>query len=153
MIEYVVGDIFDVKDDERVLIVHVVNNVGLFGAGFAAEIAERYPVVRTDYMSKFVWANLGDVILRDAQPNITVASLFAQEGVRSRENAQPIRYSKLDDALYELSEIILESGTDYEVRMPRIGCGLAGGLWSTVEQIVEIRLASRGIPVTVYDKA
>ncbi|GGN44191.1 hypothetical protein GCM10012285_26520 [Streptomyces kronopolitis] len=38
------------------------------------------------------------------------------------------------------------------VHMPRIGCGLAGGVWSRVEPLISVRLARGGIPVTVYDR-
>lgn len=33
--------------------------------------------------------------------------------------------------------------------MPRIGCGLAGGTWARVEEVISKTL--EGIPVTVYD--
>jgi hypothetical protein len=37
------------------------------------------------------------------------------------------------------------------VHMPRIGCGLAGGKWEEVGQIVEQELVDRGVATTVYD--
>jgi hypothetical protein len=37
------------------------------------------------------------------------------------------------------------------VHMPRIGCGLAGGDWEVVRQVVEEELVRAGVPVTVYD--
>lgn len=37
------------------------------------------------------------------------------------------------------------------VHMPRIGCGLAGGTWSRIEPLIERRLISAGLSVTVYD--
>lgn len=35
--------------------------------------------------------------------------------------------------------------------MPRIGCGLAGGIWDEVGLLVEETLAGRGVAVFVYD--
>jgi hypothetical protein len=35
--------------------------------------------------------------------------------------------------------------------MPRIGCGLAGGKWETIEPILIKKLIEKGIKVTVYD--
>jgi len=35
--------------------------------------------------------------------------------------------------------------------MPRIGCGLAGGDWHTVEAIIGRTLCAGGVPVHVYD--
>lgn len=37
--------------------------------------------------------------------------------------------------------------------LPRIGCGLAGGTWERVEELIALNLSLRGIPVTVYDLA
>jgi O-acetyl-ADP-ribose deacetylase (regulator of RNase III) len=41
--------------------------------------------------------------------------------------------------------------TQATIHMPRIGCGLVGGTWSEIEQIVDDELADLGISVTVYD--
>jgi len=35
--------------------------------------------------------------------------------------------------------------------MPRIGAGLAGGDWDTIEAIITEELCAHDIPVTVYD--
>jgi len=35
--------------------------------------------------------------------------------------------------------------------MPRIGCGLAGGDWSRVEEIINEVLIEAGVEVYVYD--
>ena len=37
------------------------------------------------------------------------------------------------------------------VHMPRIGCGLAGGKWELIEQIIKEELITKEIAVTVYD--
>ena len=37
------------------------------------------------------------------------------------------------------------------VHMPRIGAGLAGGNWSTIEKIIKDTLVAAGIEVNVYD--
>ena len=37
------------------------------------------------------------------------------------------------------------------VHMPRIGCGLAGGKWELMEQIIKEELITKEIAVTVYD--
>jgi len=35
--------------------------------------------------------------------------------------------------------------------MPRIGCGLAGGTWDKIGQLIKSALAEKNIEVTVYD--
>lgn len=37
------------------------------------------------------------------------------------------------------------------IHMPRIGCGLAGGKWELIEQIIKEELIDKEIAVTVYD--
>lgn len=37
------------------------------------------------------------------------------------------------------------------IHMPRIGCGLAGGKWEVIEQIIKEELIDKEIAVTVYD--
>ena len=37
------------------------------------------------------------------------------------------------------------------VHMPRIGCGLAGGKWETIEPIVRGMAEKHGVDVVVYD--
>jgi O-acetyl-ADP-ribose deacetylase (regulator of RNase III) len=37
------------------------------------------------------------------------------------------------------------------IHMPRIGCGLAGGTWDEVRQLVQEELADQEIEVHVYD--
>lgn len=35
--------------------------------------------------------------------------------------------------------------------MPRIGCGLAGGTWRVVRELILDEICSRGVKVFVYD--
>lgn len=154
-LEYRVGDIF--ADAERhdigVVIAHVVNNVGAFGAGFAAAVAKRYPHVRTHYYANFSWYNLGQILLRDAisDARVVVANLFAQDGLPSKDNPQPLRYMKLRDALFELRELLADIDEPYEVWMPRIGTGYGGGDWNLISEIIDDTLVRTGLKVVVYD--
>ena len=156
LMTYRVGNIFDVPIGKSVVIAHIVNNAGAFGAGFAKALAEEFPDVRRHYLANFSFCRLGDVLLRDveiSQRDIVVANLFAQDGLRSATNPHPIKYSKLFEALSELAEIITEYPvSQYEVWMPRIGSGLAGGDWVLIENIVRDTLERAGITVVVFDE-
>ncbi len=151
-LRYTTGDIFDVPADKQVVIAHIVNNVGAFGAGFAQAVADKWPHVRTHYHANFSWYNLGDVLFRDAEQNgrVIVANLFAQDGLPGKNNPVPIKYLALTQALDEVGEILNESQDEYEVWMPRIGTGYARGKWDVIESIVKDRLVGRGIDVTVF---
>ena len=75
--------------------------------------------------------------------------MFAQDGIRGRSKGPPIRYEAVNTCLGKVAEKAKDLGAS--VHMPRIGCSLAGGKWSRIEQIIEETLIKAGISVTVYD--
>lgn len=75
--------------------------------------------------------------------------MVGQRGMRTGSKGVPVRYEAIDTALGAVADRAVELGAS--VHMPRIGCGLAGGKWSRIEPLIEKRLLSRGIAVTVYD--
>lgn len=60
-----------------------------------------------------------------------------------------IRYETVKHALELVSKKALE--TNASVHMPRIGCGLAGGSWIKIEEIIRETLLEKNIDVYVYD--
>lgn len=78
-----------------------------------------------------------------------VANMVGQRGMRTGSKGVPVRYEAIDAAL---GAVALEAGElGPSVPMPRIGCGLAGGKWARIEPLIERRLISVGLPVTVCD--
>lgn len=150
-ISYQTGDIFSVPADKMVVIAHIVNNVGVMGAGFALQVAQRWPSVLTHYRSNFLWAQLGDIQFRDVDANITICNMFAQDGLPSATNRHPLNLVALRRCLLELADTLWETN-GYEVWMPRIGTGYGGGRWSLIEPIIRDTLGVAGIPVVVFDQ-
>lgn len=151
-IVYRQGDLFADLQHIRMdtVVAHVVNDIGLFDAGFAAGVAQHYPEVKQAYLDLYQSCPLGSVQLveMDAPVNgftLTFANLFAQYGVRSKDNPRPLSYRALDDTLKALAK---ESPP--QIWMPMIGCGLAGGHWSIVSKIILHRLVSEYVRVVVY---
>jgi O-acetyl-ADP-ribose deacetylase (regulator of RNase III) len=83
--------------------------------------------------------------------DIRVANLIGQRDVRTVGGIPPVRYEAIRKGLQRVAEEALRIGAS--VHMPRIGCGLAGGKWEQVGNIVEDELVKRGVLVTVYDLA
>jgi O-acetyl-ADP-ribose deacetylase (regulator of RNase III) len=157
------------------LIVHIVNDVGAWGKGFVLALAREYPLAKTSYRYWYEHRSDGqrprlvDTRASDARTEtydpefklgsvkfvrvssdveadgIEVAHMIAQHGIGTI--SPPIRY----DALEKCLSAAAEYARDHEmlVHMPRIGCGLAGGSWDRVEQIVEKTMGD--LSVTVYD--
>jgi O-acetyl-ADP-ribose deacetylase (regulator of RNase III) len=136
------------------IIAHVCNDIGGWGAGFVVAISRRWKEPERDYRD---WHRrragndfgLGAVRLVQVQPDLWVANMIGQHGIKAGSQGPPIRYDAVQRCLTTLAEHALRLGAS--VHMPRIGCGLAGGSWDKIEPIITRTLCERDIPVTVYD--
>lgn len=136
------------------LIAHVCNDLGGWGKGFVLAVSRRWPEPEAAYRR---WHReragndfgLGAVQFVQVGRYLWVANMVGQRGIRTGSKGVPVRYEAMDTALESVAERAVELGAS--VHMPRIGCGLAGGKWSRTEPLIERRLLSRGIAVTVYD--
>ncbi|MGI5135002.1 macro domain-containing protein [Streptomyces sp. CA-106110] len=153
-ITYVRGDATAPSGGGVRLIAHVCNDIGGWGRGFVLALSHRWPEPEEAYRA---WhrdraANdfgLGAVQFVRVEPDVWVANMIGQRGIRRGGKGVPVRYEAIDTALGALADKAVELGAS--VHMPRIGCGLAGGNWARVEPLVVERLVKRGIRVTVYD--
>jgi hypothetical protein len=99
---------------------------------------------------------LGQVQFVQVNSTIWVANIIGQHGIRERgiwsykSDFRPIRYKAIGEGLGigigKVNQKALELSAT--VHMPRIGCGLAGGKWSVVEEIIKRTMT---VPVIVYD--
>lgn len=151
-VRYLTGDATDPVGDDPKILVHVCNDVGAWGKGFVLAISKRWKEPEKRFKEWFKSETdfgLGEVQFVRVRPDLEVANLIGQVGLRSRKGVPPIRYEALEAGLSRVAEPALKQGAS--VHMPRIGCGLAGGEWNQVEQIIESTLLSQGIEVVVYD--
>lgn len=155
-LRFVEGDAtVPIGDGPRIL-VHIVNTLGIWGAGFVMAVSERWPPVRVEYRSWYRGRNrgannfhLGGVLLMQVEPQLWVANCVAQQGIAIPNGRPPIRYVALGRTLDKVRTFAEKQGAS--VHMPRIGTGLAGGRWDRVEVVVRMELVDRGIDVVVYD--
>ncbi|MFJ4793448.1 macro domain-containing protein [Kitasatospora purpeofusca] len=154
-VDYVRGDATAPLGKGAKVIAHVCNDLGGWGKGFVLAVSRRWAEPEAAYRR---WHReraendfgLGAVQLVQVAEYLWVANLIGQRGIRKgRSSGPPVRYEAIDTALATLGGHALALGAS--VHMPRIGCGLAGGRWESVEPLVRARLAERGVPVTVYD--
>lgn len=130
------------------IIAHVCNDRGGWGAGFVLAISKRWTAPEREYRIWFP-KELGSVQLVKVEANLWVANMVAQHGYQQRGGRPPIRYDALENCLSVVGTNATTLGAS--VHMPRIGCGLAGGRWSTVEKLVRSTLVEHGVAVTIYD--
>lgn len=138
------------------VIAHVCNDRGGWGKGFVLALSKRWPEPEAAYRA---WHRgragndfaLGAVQLVQTRPDLWVANMIAQHGIKPGSGGPPIRYDALRQALRALAPHVLEHGAS--VHMPRIGTGLAGGTWERIEPLITGELSARDIHVTVYEYA
>ena len=134
-----------------IILPHVCNNIDLFGAGFAAEIAKHYPEVKSNYHllgKNFLKSNLGHAqfidVFVDKQygHKITIVNMIAQNGIKSSSNNRPLNYAALCKSMITISRHIqmntgfLSKNERVEIHAPKFGSGLAGGNWNFISDLI-----------------
>jgi O-acetyl-ADP-ribose deacetylase (regulator of RNase III) len=153
-IRYLQGDATSPQAKDNKIIAHICNDLGGWGKGFVLAVSRRWKEPEAAYRE---WHRkradndfgLGAVQLVQVKPDIWVANMIGQRGMRTGSNGPPIRYEAVDECLRKLADFALERAAS--VHMPRIGCGLAGGRWERIEPLIGNALSSRGIAVCVCD--
>lgn len=150
-IRYVIGDA-TAPLSTPAIIAHVCNDLGAWGRGFVLALSRRWPQLPELYrqhLAAFPTHPLGSVQFLTVEPDLQVANMIAQHGIRPSASGPPIRYAALRQCLTAVAtQARLSNAT---VHLPRIGCGLAGGTWDRVGPLIVETLSVHDIPVVVYD--
>ena len=147
MIRYVIGDATAPQGPGVRIIAHVTNNSGGWGRGFVLAISRRWRRPERDYRETN--PILGNVTFSWVEASIWVANMCAQNGYTSRARPVAVDYHALGLCLDRVAVRARE--LQASVHCPRIGAGLGGGHWPTIEGLLTRRLVAEGVPVTVYD--
>lgn len=146
--------------NDKQIIIHVCNNIGGWGAGFVLALSAKWPEPEARYRE---WAStadnadsdfkLGRMQLVEVGNDIHVCNIIGQSDIRHIDHQPPVRYWAIRKALrgLVLQHRLMYNTQPFTVHMPRIGCGLAGGYWDEVQDIVQRELCDNEIPVFVYD--
>lgn len=165
-INYVEGDAtepYDRHPGKPIIIAHVCNDVGGWGRGFVMALSakDKRPekAYRTHVTGDSSSLKLGDTIMTLFDPtgeegedvnDVFVANMIAQRGFATVTNNVPLDYKALRTCLDEVGQEAAKM--EASVHMPRIGCGLAGGDWAKVEEIIlETLVDIYKLDVYVYD--
>ena len=144
MIHYVTGDATAPIGSGKRIIVHLCNDAGKWGKGFVLALSKRWPQPEAEYRSSL--PKLGSVQFTSVEPQLAVANVIALHGIRSPSNPQPIDMPSLMTGLLLVADRARVRGST--IHMPRIGAGLGGETWETMEAV--INKAFVGIDVYVY---
>lgn len=149
---YLIGDATEPRGDGQMIIAHIANDSSLnWGRGFGRNITDKWPKVKKDFHK---WAakeknlKLGSSHLFAISKDLHIFHMVAQHGYGPAESPR-IRYGALKSCLESLWQESRKLSA--AVHMPRIGTGYAGGNWSVISDLINEKLISRGVAVTVYD--
>ena len=133
------GDLLKANAD---VIVHQVNCKGVMGAGLAKQIRYRFPNTYScyrDYCFKDPSSKLLGTCLYTLEDQFVICNAFAQDTYG--QGKRQTQYDKLEQCFYDLAEKFHEK----TVALPwMIGCGLAGGDWNIVSEMINRILVDFG---------
>lgn len=141
MLTEMTGDILNVKDG---IICHQVNYFGVMGGGVAAAIAENILTEEqyqayAGYCKQAGRTALGTVQFLGCSDGLIVANMFCQDDARARGGVAEggiTDYDAMRRCFVRVRSMAQVQGK--RVYIPHnIGCGIAGGDWSTVKFIME----------------
>ena len=148
---YKKGDATRPHGDGKKIICHVVNNLGVWGAGFVIAVSEKFPEAETAYRG-LDKRRLGMVqYIHIAGEDIIVANMIAQNGINDSKNGWQgdlLSYKHLWDCLNRVFNYA--RNCEATVHCPKIGSGLAGGDWNRVEAMLIDCAKEYGADCTVY---
>lgn len=112
---------------------HVCNDIGGRGRSFVLALSKRWIQPEADYRLWHQDRQRNGFAVRAVQfvrfePDLWVANL------RREGNEPPIRHEAIEDSLRHVADRAIQIAAS--VRVPRIGCGLAGGTWDRIEPII-----------------
>lgn len=152
LIQYLRGDFIDGSED---VIVHGCNAQGVMGRGAAKAVRERLPFAFDEYLSAYLQEglSLGNVVwainVKHNERLRIVGNLITQEHWRQdlAVDGRNVDYDAVRMAFRKVREFVqlTQDGTItipkitpvHRIGMPLVGCGLGGGEWSIVKEIIE----------------
>lgn len=139
----------NILEATELVIAHGVNCQGVMGSGAAKALYEKWPIVKEKYL-KLCDAQLqvvGPEMLLGYTQYINVDDLRVVINCFTQEN-----YG-YDEKLYLSYDAIatcfiwIESFNLKEIAIPKIGCGLAGGNWEEVKEIINAKTPMTNVHV------
>jgi O-acetyl-ADP-ribose deacetylase (regulator of RNase III) len=137
--KHILGSALEPIGRGNFIIAHVVNDRGMWGAGFVLPLAKKFPQARKEYLAlknhKSWMGGVQGVEVRLAQGESirwgVIANMFAQV-IGSRE--RPLDIDALASCISHVQD--LSMSVDAKVHAPRIGCGLGKAEWKDIAPLV-----------------
>lgn len=130
----------DILNVKRGIIVHQVNCQGVMGAGLALALRQKYPQMYAAYLKACALYKpeelLGKIQFTKVTDELTVCNFFAQ--LNFGTGKVQTDYDAFEKCLKKLA---FKTSPDTPIYIPyKIGCGLAGGDWEIIKELLDIYL-------------
>jgi hypothetical protein len=165
-IKYIEGDLFAPIQastaNETIVIAHVVNDKGAWGAGFVVPLGRAYPKAKEDYHD---WHdgkipslslpatdplfNLGVTMFSEVQKHQTPLVYVAHMMAQTLGGRRPLFYNHLARCMDSVAHFAL-GYSNPKIVSPMFGSDLAGGNWSFIEELITDCWLKRKLPVTIH---
>jgi len=157
-ITYHVGDATQPVGDGHKIIVHNVNSIGVWGAGFVVALSNKWAAPEAYYRRwhRLGYTNmtpfqLGQVQIVPVESKIQVSNLIGQSGCGPYYGLVPVRYESIHEGLLRLRSYMDTFSYTPSVHAPRLGAGISGGDWNKIEAIINEVFEDTRYSFTVYD--
>lgn len=145
-VSYIIGDIFYAVDSNDIdIIAHQANCMSIMGSGIAKTIRERYPMAyRVDANDERPpEQRLGSYSFCKTEEGVIIFNLYGQY-----YPGPDTRYDALQGAVSQMASLLKKVNPAFRIGLPLIGCGVGGGDWGVVSNILLEELD--GLEWTVY---
>lgn len=145
-IKFVNGDILTFPErDGDTIICQQVNCRGVMGAGLAKQIRDKWPIVFNEYKKICGTDKLGGSQTVQVAPQLYVVNLFGQ--LNYGRDKRQTNYAALAAAIFGA----MKEHPNATFRIPYgLGCGLAGGNWVTVLNLIEEAANAWNVNVEIW---
>lgn len=151
MLKYVKGDLVQMAyNGEFEFIIHGCNCFHTMGAGIAKQIKMTFPEayecdLKTPYGDRYKLGRTSTEFCKNSKSGVWVINAYTQFKP-GRENPKHL-YRNIKDCF---SQYVVHL-KDKKIGIPKIGCGIAGGDWNIVSDIIEDIMKDSDITVVVFE--
>lgn len=146
-LNYIKGDLIKIaKNGEFDVICHGCNCFITMGGGIAKFIKRAFPeAYEADKKTKYGDASkLGTITVAETD-DVTIINGYIQHDYKGADVL--VEYS----AVREVMKEIKRKFSGKKIGMPLIGCGLAGGNWQVVENIIKDELGNEDVTIVIFN--
>lgn len=135
------------------VIAHGCNCFCTMGAGIAPQMAKAFecdkyslenPSRRGDIQKL---GNFDHGHWPEENSTLTILNCYTQYGLRPDNGTPALDYNALSLCLKKMNHIFKGK----RIGLPQIGCGLAGGDWGIVKELIKFQLKDCDVTVVIYD--